>query len=91
MILGDASAIASSEHLQPYSNASLVTHNVVTVPACSPSHVSSISDEYTREPMNFDGDDLRREDPTASVPTIREGNTIMIEDSDRNGDSHVAP
>lgn len=91
MILGDVSVVASNEHLQPYSNAPIVTHNVVTVLACSPSHVSSISDEYTREPMNFDGDDLRIEDPTASVPTIGEGNTILIEDSDRNGDNHVAP
>lgn len=40
--------------------------------------------------MHLDSDDLRREDPTVSVPTIKEGNIILIKGSGSNGDSHVA-
>lgn len=48
------------------------------------------TNEDVGEPMHLDGDDFEREDPIASAPTIKERNTILIEDNDSNGDRQVA-
>lgn len=84
----DMSVVVGSEHLQSSSDALLVTHDVATVLTCSPPQECSIPDEDSKKPMHLVGDDLKRKDPTASVPTIEEENTILIKDNDSNDDSY---
>lgn len=90
-VLGDVIVVAGSEHLQSSLDAPHVNHDATTAPTHSPPRESSITNEDSKEPMHLDGVDFGREDPTTLAPTIKEGKTILIDDSDNNDDSQVAP